>query len=361
MIEEKVGNIIEADAEALVNTVNIVGVMGKGVALQFKLAFPEMFIAYQKACKSREVHLGKMFVYVQPSISGTDRIIINFPTKNHWRENSHIDYIKEGLKSLIQEIKDRGIKSIAIPPLGCGMGGLNWGEVYPLIRESFHEIPDVRVIIYPPQLASNQKDLVINTIKPDLNWIRANIIRLLGKYCELDYRLSLLEVHKLLYFYQESGEKELRLKYVKREYSPFSENLKHLLERFEGHYTKGLTDGSTNPKKSITVIPSAISDANAFIEGNKGFNPESEMRIQRVLQLIEGFETPYGLELLATIHWVVRHDGVDPDDLDSVIQAVHSWSNRKRNVMKSNHVKIAWGALKENGWFYPPVSLTENH
>lgn len=354
MIEEKVGNIIEADAEALVNTVNIVGVMGKGVALQFKLAFPEMFKAYQRACRSHEVQLGKMFVYVQPSISGPDRIIINFPTKNHWRENSQISYIKDGLKSLIQEVKNRKIKSIAIPPLGCGMGGLNWAEVYPLIRESFHEIPDVRVIIYPPQSTSNPKDLIINTSKPGLNWIRANIIRLLGKYCELDYRLSLLEVHKLLYFFQESGEKELRLKYVKREYGPFSENLKHLLERFEGHYTKGLTDGSTNPKKSITLIPSAISDANTYIEVNKGFNPESEMRIQRVLQLIEGFETPYGLELLATVHWVICHDGIGSDDVDSVIQAVHSWSNRKHNVMRSNHIKIAWGALKDNGWFIVP-------
>jgi O-acetyl-ADP-ribose deacetylase (regulator of RNase III) len=356
MIEEKVGNLIEADAEALVNTVNIVGVMGKGVALQFKLAFPEMFRAYQKACRSHEVQIGKMFVYVQPSISGPDRFIINFPTKSHWREKSHINYIKDGLKSLIQEVKDRGIKSIAIPPLGCGMGGLNWAEVYPLICESFSEIPDVRVIIYPPQLSPDPKDLVINTSKPNLNWIRANIIRLLGKYCELDYRLSLLEVHKLLYFFQESGERDLRLKYVKREYGPFSENLKHLLEKFEGHYTKGLSDGSTNPKKSISLIPSAIPDANAFIDESKDLNPESEIRIQRVLHLIEGFETPYGLELLATVHWVVNHDGVDSEDLNSVIQAVHSWGVRKRTVMKPNHIRIAWEALKENGWFSPKVA-----
>ncbi len=357
MIEERVGNIIEADAEALVNTVNIVGVMGKGVALQFKLAFPEMFKAYQKACKSHDVQLGKMFVYVQSSISGPDRYIINFPTKDHWREKSNLNYIEDGLKALIQEIKVRGIKSIAIPPLGCGMGGLNWADVYPLILDSFLEIPDVRVIIYPPQTSLSLNNPVINTSKPTLNWIRANIIRLLGKYCELDYRLSLLEVHKLLYFFQESGETDLRLRYVKREYGPFSENLKHLLEKFEGHYTIGLSDGSTNPQKSISLIPSAITEANTYIEENIELHPESESRIQRVLQLIEGFETPYGLELLATVHWVVIQDKVDSDDLNLVIQTVHSWSKRKHDVMKSNHIEIALKTLKENGWLNPKKIL----
>lgn len=353
IIEQKLGNIIEEDVEALVNTVNVVGVMGKGVALQFKLAFPLMFKAYQSACKSNKVQLGKMFVYVQPSISGSNRYIINFPTKKHWRELSDINNIKEGLKSLIQEVKSRGIKSIAIPPLGCGMGGLNWADVYPLICEAFNELPDVRVIIYPPQSSSDLKNIVINTSKPELNWIRANIIRLLGKYSELDYRLSLLEVHKLLYFFQESGETGLNLNFTKAKFGPYSKNLKHLLEKFEGHFTKGLADGSNQPRKLISLVPSVIPDVNSYIENNRRFNPESDSRINRVLQLIEGFETPYGLELLATVHWVVKHDEVDSEDLDLVINTVRSWDARKSNLMKPTHIKIAWQVLKEKGWLNP--------
>ncbi|MBZ0258634.1 macro domain-containing protein, partial [bacterium] len=128
MIEFATGNLLKADAEALVNTVNCVGFMGKGIALQFKQAFPENFKSYERACKKGEVKIGEIFVHDQHSMINP-KYIFNFPTKNHWKGKSKIEDIKSGLDSLVKNIKRFGIKSIAIPPLGCGLGGLEWNEV----------------------------------------------------------------------------------------------------------------------------------------------------------------------------------------------------------------------------------------
>src|SRR3989304_3391727 len=122
MIEFIKGNLLSAEAEALVNTVNTVGVMGKGIALQFRETFPENYKFYQKACKQDEVQIGKMLVYDNGQWA-TPRYIINFPTKRHWRERSKIEDVEAGLFDLQNVIRDYGIKSIAVPPLGCGSGG----------------------------------------------------------------------------------------------------------------------------------------------------------------------------------------------------------------------------------------------
>ena len=127
------GDILAEGAEALVNTVNCVGVMGKGIALQFKKAFPENFRAYAKACQRGEVKLGAMFVFRTGTVTNP-RYIINFPTKHHWRSNSRIEAIDMGLKDLARVIRAHGIRSIALPPLGCGLGGLDWGNVRPRIE-----------------------------------------------------------------------------------------------------------------------------------------------------------------------------------------------------------------------------------
>lgn len=149
MIEFKQGNLLEENAEALVNTVNCVGVMGKGIALQFKQAYPENFRQYEKACKAGEVQPGRMFTVATGNLFNP-RYIINFPTKRHWKNNSKIEDIKSGLVALVQEVPSLGITSIAIPPLGCGNGGLNWADVKPLIVSAFAQLPEVRVIIFAP-------------------------------------------------------------------------------------------------------------------------------------------------------------------------------------------------------------------
>jgi O-acetyl-ADP-ribose deacetylase (regulator of RNase III) len=156
MIEIAQGNLLEAPVEALVNTVNTKGIMGKGIALQFKQAFPEMFRDYENACKAGEVQLGKMHVFDLGGLAGAPRWIVNFPTKGHWRERSRLADIETGLEDLVTTILCLGIRSIAIPPLGCGNGGLNWADVRPRIEAAFTNSPDVNVLLFEPETGTQR-------------------------------------------------------------------------------------------------------------------------------------------------------------------------------------------------------------
>ena len=149
MIESIEGNLLKADAEAFVNAVNCIGIMGKGIALQFKKAFPENFKKYKTVCEWKGLQLGKLFIF-ETSLLYNPKYIVNFPTKNHWKEKSQMEYIESGLKTLIKEILKRKISSIAIPPLGSGLGGLKWNNVRLKIEEAFEQIPDVHVLLYEP-------------------------------------------------------------------------------------------------------------------------------------------------------------------------------------------------------------------
>ena len=149
MIEITRGNLLETDAEALVNTVNCVGYMGTGIALQFKKAFPDNFKAYERACRTNRIRPGKVFVFPTGSLVNP-KYIANFPTKRDWRAKSQIEDIRIGLWSLVEEIRTLGISSVALPPLWCGLGGLNWKDVKPLIEQAFAALPNIRVMLFEP-------------------------------------------------------------------------------------------------------------------------------------------------------------------------------------------------------------------
>jgi O-acetyl-ADP-ribose deacetylase (regulator of RNase III) len=149
LIEFTKGNLLNARVEALVNAVNTVGVMGGGLALQFKHAFPENFTAYAKASMQREVVIGRMFVTKGMRAEGPGWIV-NFPTKEDWHNPSELEYIEAGLTDLIRVIERLRIRSIALPPLGCGLGGLDWAVVRPLIEASFARLPSVRAVVFEP-------------------------------------------------------------------------------------------------------------------------------------------------------------------------------------------------------------------
>jgi O-acetyl-ADP-ribose deacetylase (regulator of RNase III) len=148
MIEIARGDLLRTNAEALVNTVNCVGVMGAGLALQFRKAFPEMFLAYKHLCHRGGLQPGRIMVYRLERLSHP-RYIINFPTKRHWRDNSRIEDIDAGLAALVQEIHRHHIRSVAIPPLGCGLGGLDWGDVRPRIEAAFRS-QGTKVLLFEP-------------------------------------------------------------------------------------------------------------------------------------------------------------------------------------------------------------------
>src|SRR5712692_4328982 len=239
MIELTHGDILQADTEALVNTVNCVGVMGRGIALQFRKAFLENFKAYEAACERGEVRPGKMLVFETGRLTGP-RYIINFPTKRHWKGKSRMEDIEAGLTALTDEIRKRGIRSVAVPPLGCGLGGLDWNEVRPRIVRAFEQLPGVRALLFEPTGAPKPEEMVKELRAPKMTPGRAVLIELMSRYLEavMDPFVTLLEIHKLMYFMQEACE-NLRLKYEKAPYGPYANNLRHVLSVVEGHFIKG--------------------------------------------------------------------------------------------------------------------------
>ncbi|MGV0954830.1 MAG: type II toxin-antitoxin system antitoxin DNA ADP-ribosyl glycohydrolase DarG [Fluviibacter sp.] len=344
MIELVSGNILEDESDAIVNTVNCVGVMGRGIALQFKNAWPKNFKAYEAACKREEVLPGRMFVYETGQLSGP-KFIINFPTKRHWRGKSHIQDVVSGLQALVKEIEQRGIRSIAVPPLGSGLGGLNWKEVLPLIEKNLGSLSGVRVRVYEPANVASELGVSHKRAEPpNMTAGRAALVGLTHRYMGglLDPVISLLELHKLMYFLQEAGE-PLRLKYVRAPYGPYAENLRHALRTVEGYLLTGYSDGGDAPDKPLGLVPGAIDDAWAFLETHQ----ETKARFDRVASLVEGFETPFGLELLATVHWVSKNELTR--DLDCLVRHVYAWNDRKKQFT-SRQIGIAQQVLVEKGW-----------
>ena len=344
MIEIQQGNLLKVNAEALVNTVNCVGVMGKGIALQFKQAYPDNFRQYAKACRASEVMPGQMFVVSTDNLFNP-RYIINFPTKRHWKGKSKIEDIKSGLTALIQEIKQLGITSIAVPPLGCGNGGLSWKTVKPLIESAFLELPNVQVLLFEPQGTPEADTMQVATEKPQMTRARALFVRLLELYGIPGYRLTMLEIQKLAYFLQITGE-PLRLQYIKEKYGPYANNLNHVLQKLEGHYIRGYGDRSREAQ--IYVLPYGEIAARNFLENA----PDAIERLERVSNLINGFETPYGMELLATVHWVVRENREAAEDSERAIELVREWNIRKSELFKPQHIRKAWQRLREQNWFF---------
>jgi len=348
MLKISTGNLLDAEVDALVNTVNTEGVMGKGVALQFKKKFPEMYEPYRQACEAGEVLPGKMHVFKRESLIGP-RYIINFPTKRHWRSPSRLEDIASGLDALKLEIHRLKIHSVALPPLGCGNGGLNWPDVHRLIEEKLKSLEGVQVMIYPPAGSPDAATMAHHTPRPDMTPSRAIALKIWSRYLVLGYQLTLLEVHKLLYFLQEAGE-PLKLRFAKDRYGPYADNLRHVLHRLEGHLILGFADGQNQPDTQIDLLPGSVEVADKFLNEQGDASAESLKRLERVEELIEGYESPYGMELLATVHWAALHESGADHGLERVRRVINEWNPRKAELMKPEHVELAWKRLSEKGW-----------
>jgi O-acetyl-ADP-ribose deacetylase (regulator of RNase III) len=348
MLTFRRGNILKAEAEALVNTVNCVGVMGKGIALQFKKSYPENFKAYKKACDRKEITPGKVFVFTLSEHLFSPKYIINFPTKNHWKESSKMWYIRDGLENLVQVVQELGIRSIAVPPLGCGLGGLDWGQVKVLIEKAFAKIPHVDVLVFEPAGTPNPEDMPINTARPKLTVAKALLLLAMHQYSREDYELSLLEAQKLGYFLEEAGAK-MGLAFSAGPYGPYAENLSHMLHDMDGHYIEGCGDDN-NPGREITLLPEAINEAKKVLREN----PEKSKVLGKVSGIIRGFETPHGMELLSSVHWVsFSHANLlEQEEISSPAQTeeeayrkVCAWNQRKAKIFTPHQVRCAFRHL----------------
>jgi O-acetyl-ADP-ribose deacetylase (regulator of RNase III) len=343
MIEYKIGNILHEDAEAIVNTVNCVGIMGRGIALQFKKSFPANFEAYAAACRKEKVQPGRMFVF-ETGMLTNPRFVINFPTKRHWRGKSRIEDIECGLKALATEIRTRKIRSIAIPPLGSGLGGLEWSEVRSRIEQALRDLDEIKVVIFEPADVPNTDKMVRNREVPKMTPGRAALVGLMDRYLAglLDPFISLLEVHKLMYFMQIAGE-PLKLKYRQAPFGPYAENLRHVLNAIEGHMVTGYADGGDAPDKQLALVPGAVEDARTFLNDH----PETRARLDRVTELVEGFESPFGLELLATVHWIIAREPIR--SMTNIVSRTYEWNQRKRQFSE-RQIALATDVLRQKSW-----------
>ena len=341
-IIESQGDLLRADADALVNTVNCVGVMGKGIALQFKRQYPDMFDAYKRACERGEVQVGRMWVW-ETGLLDVPRYIINFPTKKHWKGGSQLPWIKAGLADLRRVIADLGIRSVALPPLGAGNGGLNWADVEPLIREALGGLVE-DIVLFPPTQAYRA---VQATQRIQMSRTRALVLMLMGRYGGkreliepwLDTRgVSHLEVQKLMYF-AEVLAPVLELSFQPGRYGPYSDKVRLVLQGMEGRYTSGFGDGSASALSldPIQVTAEGERELARYLASDAG--REVDDLAARVLTLTDGYEDPYGVELLAST-WYVAHTQPSQDPA-AIAQGVRSWTKRKGKIFTDQHVSAA--------------------
>lgn len=346
MISYIKGDLLSSKAQALVNTVNTDGVMGKGIALHFKEMFPHNFTVYADACKKGELSPGKMLIVKDSNLALGERLIINFPTKVHWRQPSKYEYIGDGLKDLVKVIGEYNITSIAIPPLGCGNGGLNWTIVKGMVEQSLSSIEGVEVTVYEPSAeVSEQLAKQSRNASAHLTPARAMLLYAMFCYEAHDERCSLFVANKLSFFYQMLGEKEFaKMPFVARYYGPYSVSVGHLLNAVNGKYIHGLEQMDKKPFEELMLDQERKAEVGEYV--HKHLSQEQIRHIKQLLKLIDGYESAYALEVLASVAFVRReHPGIGLED--SVIE-VENWSNRKRMLFKREHIAAAYEHL--NVW-----------
>lgn len=346
MIRFTQGNLLEADVEALVNTVNTVGVMGKGIALMFKERFPRNMAEYARACKGEQVRTGKMFVTETGELMGP-KWIINFPTKRHWCHPSKIEWIEDGLEDLEVFIKQAGVKSIALPPLGSGNGGLDWIRVKREIETRLSDLTDVEILVYEPSPKYQ------NVAKPKgvqkLTPARALIAELVRRYWILGMECSLLEIQKLAWFLERSIKAQgvddpLDLRFQANNYGPYADRLRHLLDGLDGSYLKSEKRISDSSPLDVIWFDDAKRDwVETYLQAEaKAYLPA----LEQATAVIDGFESPFGMELLATVDWLLSREGCQ-SDLDAIMEGIghwpagDKWAARKQKLFDRRAVGIA--------------------
>jgi O-acetyl-ADP-ribose deacetylase (regulator of RNase III) len=310
MITFTQGNLLDTRAEALVNTVNTVGVMGKGIALMFKERFADNYQRYAAACKAKEVHTGRMFVTEVRELDGP-RWIVNFPTKQHWRAPSRLEWITDGLQDLRRFISEHSVKSIAIPPLGAGNGGLDWADVKPLIEAALGDLDGVEIMVFEP--TEKYQNVAKRTGIEKLTPARALIAELVRRYWVLGMECSLLEIQKLAWFLERAIERltpdanPLDLRFEANKYGPYADRLRHLLNGLDGSYLRcDKRIGDADPFDVIWFDEGRRDYLATYLKGAE-VKPYTEA-LETTATLIDGFESPFGMELLATVDWLLDRE-----------------------------------------------------
>ncbi|HEY5405647.1 MAG TPA: macro domain-containing protein [Ginsengibacter sp.] len=326
MIKYITGNILESKADALINTVNTVGIMGKGIALQFKKAYPNNFKAYEAACKRAEIVTGKLFVTKDSNLSSGEKVIINFPTKTDWRKPSEYEYIEKGINDLIRIIGTNGIKSIAIPPLGAGNGGLKWEKVKTIIEQKLGDL-NIEIFVYEPtsQIKEHMKKerVKLTDARALLLYILYDLVRN-GEY------VSEFSSEKVCYFLQKFGAKKyFRLIYEPNFYGPYSGKVRFLLNAINGSYVMGYSAMDKKPFEPLTLVADGYETVKNYVESNQ----ELLDIAQKTMEFLRGFYSDFALELLSSIDYIVTKQKTFEKQI--VTQKLEEWSDRKRSLFSN--------------------------
>lgn len=306
MIKYIKGNLLESDAEALVNTVNTVGVMGKGIALQFKNQYPVNYKTYQQACKTNKIQIGRMFVTNESTLLKGAKTIINFPTKTDWRKPSEYIYIEQGLKDLKEVLLSNRIQSVAVPPLGAGNGKLDWIKVKNLIEYYLSDIT-CEVLVYEPNA---QIEEVMRKERVKLTPARAMLLALLYELVRNEEFISEFAAEKVAYFLSRFGaDDNFKLDFQPNFYGPYSGKVRHVL-----HYL------------------------------NAAENARYKAIVQKTKKFLTGFYSSFALELLSTVDYILHnYHAISPEEVKDQLE---SWNNRKRTLFaKDSFIQLAYNHL----------------
>jgi O-acetyl-ADP-ribose deacetylase (regulator of RNase III)/uncharacterized protein YwgA len=352
------GNLFESSAQTLVNTVNTVGVMGKGVALEFKRRFPEMFADYQRRCYAGEVHLGEPYLWrglIEPWV-------INFPTKDHWRSVSRLADIERGLAYLAGHIAEWGITSLAVPPLGAGSGGLDWAAVGPTIYRHLERLP-IPVILYAPFEAPDEQAgiefLAAGTSLPESpgngrlepGWIAlAEIVRRVGQAPHA-WPIGRTRLQKLAYFADAAGI-PAGLTFMEASYGPYARELAPALSRLVNNGV--LTESRAGPMLAVRPGPS-FDDAATRYGAAISTHDQAIDRVTNLLARLDSTET----ELAASVHFAAtalqRQLGRTPSERE-VLEKIQQWKRRRTPPLNERNVVAAIRDLAALGWLEVTVT-----
>jgi O-acetyl-ADP-ribose deacetylase (regulator of RNase III)/uncharacterized protein YwgA len=326
MLKYITGNILESSAQALVNTVNTAGVMGKGIALQFKKAYPNNFKAYADACKKGEVSVGKLFVTVDGNVSSGEKIIINFPTKKDWRKPSEYSYVEEGLDDLIKVVKKSDIKSVAIPPLGAGNGGLEWERVKKIIEQKLSGL-NVDIYVYEPTKIIKEH---LKKERVKLTDARALLLYVLYDLIKNGEYVSEFSSEKVCYFLQRFGAGNyFKLNFEPNFYGPYSGKVRFVLNAINGSYVMGYSDMNKKPFEPLTLVADGYDTVKEHIENNKNLLSIA----QKTMHFLQGFYSDFALELLSSIDYIVTVQKTYEKQV--IAQKLEEWNDRKRSLFSN--------------------------
>jgi O-acetyl-ADP-ribose deacetylase (regulator of RNase III) len=318
-------NLLESKAEALVNTVNTMGIMGKGIALQFKNQFPHNYKLYAAACKAKEIEVGKLFVTEENSLLGGKKIIINFPTKTEWRKPSEYSYIEMGLQDLVKVIAERKIKSIAIPPLGAGNGGLDWEKVKILMEKYLGNV-DCDIYVYEPNAVIKE---ALKKERVKLTAARAMLLSVLFDLVKNGEFVSEFATEKIAYFLQRFGAKDaFKLEFQPNFYGPYSGKVKRVLHYLNGSYIFGYGSMDKKPFDEIGLMMDAEEDVDNYLNAKE--NEHYKTVVLKTKAFLLGFYSDFGLELLSTVDFIIADKKTT--SIPEITKHLEGWSDRKKTM-----------------------------